>query len=64
MSFPIISKSIKDAKEKEKIALYTAIVEEINAVLIKNNLTAEEAELLLQTLSLQIVKKAKQSFKL
>lgn len=64
MSFPIISKSIKDKEIKEKVALYTKITEEIQELLKSNDLTAEEAELILASLSSQLIKKAKQSYKL
>lgn len=64
MSFPIISSSIKDKETKAKIARYTKITEEIQELLENRGISAEEAELILITLSSQTIKKAKQSYKL
>jgi hypothetical protein len=64
MSFPIIQKSLKDKEQKEKIALYTQITEEIQEIFKNREVNAEEAELILATLASQISKKAKQSYKL
>ena len=64
MSFPIISKSLKDKETQKKIAHYTQITEEIQELLKNRDLSAEEAELILASLAGQISKKAKQSYKL
>lgn len=64
MSFPIISKSLKDKETQQKIAHYTQITEEIQELLKNRELSAEEAELILASLAGQISKKAKQSYKL